>query len=193
MNGMGDIRRNKTGSGRIPPLQMSMQQLTFSPSRLAASWALIGALLLLVAGCGPSEEPTGEQAGVEGEAQWSEDYPAALARAQESDRPMFVLFTGSDWCPPCMQLEKNVFSSPVFAEFAEENLTLMKADFPRGKQDEAIAKQNAGLQRQYPIQGFPTVLLLNPQDGKVIFARSGYGGVTAEEYVEEIRAALPQG
>src|SRR5690606_2750379 len=134
-----------------------------SLARSGVSLALMGAIIFLASGCGEADNSAVGAEAVESRAQWSEDYPSALASARETNQPVFLLFTGSDWCPPCMQLEEKVFSSPVFAQFAEENMVLMKADFPRGEQDESIAKQNAGLQRQYPIQGFPTVMLLHPQ------------------------------
>jgi len=51
---------------------------------------------------------------------------------------------------------------------------LVEIDFPQGKTlSPEVKKQNAALQEQYHVQGFPTLVLLDPQ-GKVIKQQSGY-------------------
>ena len=52
---------------------------------------------------------------------WGTDYDAALARAAKEKRPVLALFTGSDWCPYCVQLEKKVLKDSSFQKFAEKN------------------------------------------------------------------------
>lgn len=104
---------------------------------------------------------------------WTENYDAALKTAKTDKKNVLVLFTGSDWCPPCMYMEKNVFPSKPFAEFADKNLVLVKLDFPRRKeQADATKAANAALAKQYEIEGFPTVVILSP-DGKEIARRVG--------------------
>ena len=34
----------------------------------------------------------------------------ALAKAKAEKKNVLVEFTGSDWCPPCIAMRKNVFS-----------------------------------------------------------------------------------
>lgn len=161
------------------------------PGLLAAS--LFFTSSVLAAGSAAGEKASAEAlAEPSGKAEWSEDFAQAFAESQESGQPMLLLFTGSDWCPPCIQLERAVFSSAEFAGFAEAHLVLMKADFPRGPQDEAIARQNQELQRQFPVRGYPTVLLIDTQEGNVLHAQGGYGGQTATEYVAELKAAMEQ-
>ena len=40
---------------------------------------------------------------------WMTDFEAAKVKAKAENKPMLLSFTGSDWCPPCMALKKNVF------------------------------------------------------------------------------------
>lgn len=168
---------------------MNPREKTRWSKRLQA--LLLAAFAFGATACGETEaNADGAPAEQSVEADWTENYDEALAESKAGDRPMFLLFTGSDWCPPCMRLERRVLSSETFAEFAAGNLALMKADFPRGPQSEAIARQNQALQRQYSIRGYPTVLLIEPQSGKVIFAESGYGGQSPAAYVESLKAAL---
>ncbi len=159
---------------------------------------MLATSLLAVTACGENRASAGEGEAASSErseeahsVEWTQDYEEALAEAKESDRPLLVLFTGSDWCPPCIQIERNVLRSEEFAAFASENVVLMKADFlRRSPQPDEIVEQNTALSRQYPVQGFPTVILIEPDSGDVIGANVGYSGAPASAYVEDLKAAL---
>lgn len=93
---------------------------------------------------------------------WGTDYDAALARAAKEKRPVLALFTGSDWCPYCVQLEKKVLKDASFQKFAEKNVVLLYLDFPRKKKlDQKLTEQNKKLAEKYGVRGFPTSLLLD--------------------------------
>lgn len=120
---------------------------------------------------------------------WTEDWDKAQAEAKETGLPMLLLFTGSDWCPPCKALEANVFESREFKKFAKEKVVLMKADFPNGSQRAAIKKQNAELKAKFPISGYPTVFLLD-SDLKELHKQVGYGGTDPKDYVKDLESKL---
>jgi thioredoxin-related protein len=105
---------------------------------------------------------------------WTTDYPKALQQASKEKKEVLLDFTGSDWCIWCQKLQKDVFSQPLFQEFAKNNLILVEIDFPQGKeQSDDLKKQNESLQKQYSVEGFPTLILLDPK-GNVIKKSSGY-------------------
>jgi thiol-disulfide isomerase/thioredoxin len=107
---------------------------------------------------------------------WSTDYAAATAQAAAEKKPVLLEFTGSDWCPPCMKQNKDVFKQPAFEDFAKDKLILVKLDFPRRKpQSPELKKRNQKLAAQYGVEGFPTIILLN-SEGKELARQSGYGG-----------------
>ncbi len=102
------------------------------------------------------------------ESNWVTDYKKAQEDAKAGKKLMLLEFTGSDWCGWCMKLDKEVFSTPEFQNYASRNLILVKLDFPRRKpQTEALKKQNEQLAQKYGIQGFPTIIVLNGQGEKV--------------------------
>lgn len=120
---------------------------------------------------------------------WHTDYKAALKLAQETKRPVFVEFIGSDWCGWCKKLEKEVTSQKPFQEYAKNNLVLFVADFPRQKKlSPEVKKQNEALAEKNEIEGLPTVLLLNAK-GEVL-ARTGYQPGGAEAYVKHLQDLL---
>jgi len=105
---------------------------------------------------------------------WTDDFPAALAKAKAENKPVLIDFTGSDWCGWCIKLQKDVFSTAAFKKFAESNVVLMEADFPQGKKlSPGVQKQNDELQAKYKVEGYPTLVLLSPE-GKELDRHVGY-------------------
>jgi protein disulfide-isomerase len=107
------------------------------------------------------------------ETQWMTYQPKAVEVAKAQQKLVLLNFTGSDWCPWCIKLDKEVFDTPEFKKYAAANLVLVEVDFPNHKpQPAAVEKANRELQEKYNIDEFPTVLVLNG-DGKTV-GKLGY-------------------
>jgi len=101
---------------------------------------------------------------------WLTDFAKAQEEAKAGHKLLLLDFTGSDWCGWCMRLQAEVFSRPEFAEYAKDNLVLLKVDFPRAQPLPAeVRQQNEALAGKYGINGFPTIVVLNG-DGKPVGA-----------------------
>jgi len=99
--------------------------------------------------------------------EWLTDYAKALNQAKTQNKAILIDFTGSDWCGWCIKLDKEVFKLQEFKSYAAEKLVLLKVDFPRGKALPAMeTAQNEKLASQFRVQGFPTVIVLNPDGAK---------------------------
>jgi len=112
---------------------------------------------------------------------WLEDFDAAQKASAASGKPILVDVTGSDWCPPCQQMEAEVFGQKEFLTTAKAKYILLRLDYPRNlAQSEKIRVQNKRLADRYPFEGFPTFLLLDAQ-GLLFGQRTGYlpGGIPA--------------
>ena len=92
---------------------------------------------------------------------WTTDLDKAFVKAKAEKKSVLVEFTGSDWCPPCIAMRKNVFSKKEFVDAASKKYILVELDFPNG--DKAVKEKNEPYAKQYKIEGFPTVILFTPQ------------------------------
>ena len=120
------------------------------------------------------------------EVTWLTDLDAAKAQGVKENKPVLVDFTGSDWCPPCIQLHKVVFQSAEFAAVASKYV-LVELDYPRKTpQAPELKAKNAELSKQFGISGFPTVLLIDAKSGEVFGKTVGFGGQTAKEYLDKL-------
>jgi thioredoxin-related protein len=89
---------------------------------------------------------------------WHTDMSKATDISIKENKPLFLFFTGSDWCGWCIRLQKEVFKTPEFIKWAKENVVLVELDFPRkNNQTDAVKTQNAQLQQQLQVGGYPTV------------------------------------
>jgi len=118
------------------------------------------------------------------------DFEAAKAKAVKEGKPIFINFTGTDWCGWCIKLEKEVFSKKAFQDYAKEHLVLVEVDFPKKKEQTAELKaQNAKLDKEYGVEGYPTLYLLDAT-GKKLTEDIGYREGGPEAYVEHLKSLL---
>lgn len=119
---------------------------------------------------------------------WQTDFEEAKRIASEQNKNIIIVFSGSDWCAPCIKLDKNIWQSDAFKNEAAKEWVLIKANFPRKKTNELSKEQtehNRKLAEKYNIEGsFPLVVILD-KSGKVL-GKMGFKNVSPEEYITMI-------
>ena len=99
---------------------------------------------------------------------WHTDANKAINLSLQTGKPMFLFFTGSDWCIWCKRLVSEVFDKKEFKDWANKNIILLEVDFPkRSPQSEELKAQNSQLQRTFqnagrmiPAAGFQSNIIL---------------------------------
>jgi thioredoxin-related protein len=116
------------------------------------------------------------------------------AQAKQENKLILLKFSGSDWCGPCIQLQKLIFDDPVFEQFAHDKLVLFKADFPRLKKNQLPKEQQAindQLAETYNPEGeFPCMVLIDAQ-GNTLRKWHGYDKKhTVQDYIADVNAFI---
>lgn len=123
---------------------------------------------------------------------WKTNLDLVKKEALSQNKPILLVFSGSDWCAPCIKLDKSIWQSAEFKEYAATNLVLERADFPKKKQNQLeadIKKQNEGLAEMYNKDGiFPLVVVLD-SNGKVL-GKTSYKNVSPKEYIELLNSFI---
>ena len=73
---------------------------------------------------------------------WQTDFDAAQLLANKTDKDLLLSFSGSDWCPWCQKLDKEVFSQDLFKQSAPKNYILLILDFPKKKTTSRCAEKS---------------------------------------------------
>lgn len=121
---------------------------------------------------------------------WKTNFDEAKTVASKESKNIILVFSGSDWCAPCIKLDRNIWQSEEFKKASAENWVLLKADFPKKKANllpEEQRKANNELAEKYNTEGsYPKVVILN-EDGKIL-GILGYKNVSPTEYIEMIKS-----
>ena len=117
--------------------------------------------------------------------EWQTDFNYAKEMAKAGNKPIILVFQGSDWCAPCIKLDQQIWSSEEFKNYSSDHFVMVLADFPRKKQNMLTAEQqekNEKLAETYNKNGyFPLVVVLD-KAGKVL-GQTGYKKITVKEYI----------
>lgn len=121
---------------------------------------------------------------------WNTNFKKAREVAKVEHKYLLLNFSGSDWCIPCIRTKKEIFDTRPFSVFADSNLVLVNADFPRlrkNKLSQAQIKENEMLAEKYNKRGvFPLTILLDA-DGKVLKEWIGYPALPPDKFVDQIK------
>lgn len=121
---------------------------------------------------------------------WKTNFEEAKQEALKENKNILLVFSGSDWCAPCIKLDNVVWKSEAFKSESEKNWVVYKADFPKKKANQLSAQQtesNKKLAEKYNRNGsFPLVILLDTT-GKVI-GMTGFKNISATDYIQLIHS-----
>ena len=125
-------------------------------------------VLLIVTGCfaGSDDKPAAK-------VQWVQDLSEGLRMADAAGTPAMLYFT-ADWCAPCVELKKYVFTDK---RVAEASLRLVNIYIDVDKNPDALSA--------YRIRGIPAIFFLNPK-GEIVERLSGDRSVSS--FVKQMTA-----
>lgn len=97
---------------------------------------------------------------------WETNLEVAKKKAKKEKKPILMLFTGSDWCPPCKKLKSDFFDSEKFKE-KSNNFVLLMVDLPRNIDLIGEEQYNANklLNKKYGISSIPVVIATDANGG----------------------------
>jgi thioredoxin-related protein len=116
---------------------------------------------------------------------WKSNLDDAKALAAKENKNIILVFSGSDWCAPCIKLDKFIWQSAEFKSESAAKWILVKADFPKKKEHalpEAQKTYNGQLAEKYNPEGyFPLVVVLD-KNGKVL-GKTEFKNISPQEYI----------
>lgn len=125
--------------------------------------------ILILCGCSPDNgEITADNI------KWVYNYREGLRQAKTSGQAAMLFFT-ADWCPPCVELKKHVFTDARVVA-ASKPLVNILIDVDQHRQ----------LMKKYRVRGIPAIFFLNA-NGDTVARFSGARNV--KNFVKQMQAA----
>lgn len=117
---------------------------------------------------------------------WTTDLQIALSEANRQNKKVLLYFTVPEACDSCLSLEKNVFASAEFYEFASENYILAKADFS-GDIDQQTKQDNLLIVEKYNKDGFFPLVVVLDKNSKVLGKSGVYNNELPSDYINKLK------
>lgn len=122
--------------------------------------------------------------------EWLTNFEHAKKMADEQNRPIVLVFQGSDWCAPCIKLDREIWSTDIFKVYAKDHFVMLQADFPKKKKNALpteLQDRNNVLAEKYNSQGiFPFVVVLDSKG--TVLGKTGYLKTTPQEYINHLES-----
>ena len=125
---------------------------------------------------------------------WTMDFEAAKRLAAEKSLPILLGFAGSDWSPLSHQMDRAVFYTRAWKDFARQRLVMVLIDFPRDERrvPKAFAERNVRLGEKYDVTAIhlPTYILLASDGERVLGKAKAANGTRADDFIREVAEVL---
>jgi len=113
---------------------------------------------------------------------WQGNFEHAKHLAKRKKMPILLYFTGSDWCAPCIRMEKEFWKSKDVLQFCED-FVFVKVDCPRRTDllTDNQRTENLTLLREFnKSKIFPCVIILT-KNHRIWEKMSGYSGESSQK------------
>ncbi len=117
--------------------------------------------------------------------EWLDKYEVASQQAKATGKPLFIYFTGSDWCGWCKKMDKEILSTEEFIRLVGDTFIFVKIDFPiYSSLDKAIVAQNEELKEKFEVTAFPTIIITSSEGKQIaVLNYKPGGGKSYAEYL----------
>ncbi|MGB6220199.1 VWA domain-containing protein [Haloferula sp.] len=95
-------------------------------------------------------------------------YQAALTEAKESDRPLMLLFIGSDWSEASIAFEREILRHESFTTWEAWRIVRLDLDLPRSGIEAEERKARRRLAVEFSIDSYPCAVFIDAATGEEI-------------------------
>ncbi|WP_185152674.1 thioredoxin family protein [Fulvivirga aurantia] len=110
------------------------------------------------------------QSGISQEVEMITDWNKATELANQENKQILIILTGSDWCTPCKKMDKKVINQPEFQEYASQRLVLFLIDLTKEVVFDSKNPTNKDYEvfkKKYETNELPSLILTDTHGKKI--------------------------
>lgn len=116
-------------------------------------------------------------------------YEEARSEATAAEKPLLLIFTGSDWSPLSITFEEEILSHEVYQKWEKKTVIPLVIDLPRTGIDAETRRVNRALASRFQIAAYPTAIFLEAKE-ETEFGRLTHDDKGPASWVERADAIL---
>lgn len=124
----------------------------------------------------------------DGTANYFTNSDEAMVYAEANDAEILMVFSGSDWCRPCIKFKKEILDDLEFQSSTDSKVAVLYLDFPskkKNKLSKEATQHNETLAAKYNISGsFPKVILMDKAMNKI--KEITYEGQSSSDFILQL-------
>jgi len=90
-------------------------------------------------------------------------YPEARKAAIAAEKPLLLIFTGSDWSPLSITFEDEILSHSVYRQWEKKSVIALRIDLPRTGIDPETRRENRTLAKRFGVISYPAAIFLDAE------------------------------
>ena len=117
------------------------------------------------------------------------DYASAEKLSKVFDKPMILLFTGSDWSVDSQKFLRDILVAPTFYDVLKRDFIFAQIDFPEIETHASkLVEKNCDLKKKFDVETFPMLILLDQNQHEI--SRTGIFSEDPEQFAAHLKSLL---
>ena len=121
--------------------------------------------------------------------EWFTNIELAKEYAEANNKNILMVFSGSDWCKPCIQFKKEILEASDFQNWGSDKLVVLYLDFParkKNKLSKEATQHNEALADRFNKSGlFPNIFLIDTDEK--ILSNPKFKNQSIEEFTKGLK------